>query len=50
MKLAESVAKAGALMVREYVREMRRQGRIKGKLYVMLKDGKTTVKAPFKEG
>jgi len=49
MKLAESVAKAGARMIRDYVREMRRQGRIKGNLYIMIKDGKKEAKLPFRE-
>jgi len=49
MKLAESVAKAGARMIREYVKEMRRQGRIKGNLYIMIKDGKKVAKLPFRE-
>lgn len=49
MKLAESVAKAGAKMVRDYVKELRRQGRVKGKLYVMIRDGKKQAKFPFRE-
>jgi hypothetical protein len=49
MKLAEIVAKHGAKMVREYIAELRRQGRIKGKLTVVLKDGKREVRRPFRE-
>jgi len=49
MRLAESVAKAGAKMVRDYVAELRRQGRVKGKLYIVFKDGKREMKFPFNE-
>ena len=49
MKLAEIVGKAGARMVRDYLAELRRQGRIKGKLYIVFKDGKKQMKLPFSE-
>jgi hypothetical protein len=49
MRLAESVAKAGAMMIREYLAELRRQGRIKGNLYVVIKEGKRSAKFPFHE-
>jgi len=49
MRLAESVAKAGAMMIKEYLAELRRQGRIKGNLYVVIKDGKRSAKFPFRE-
>ena len=40
LKLAKKLAEAGAKMVREYIAEMGRQGRIKGKLFVTVKEGK----------
>ena len=49
MKLAESVASAGAKMVRDYLAELRRQGRIKGNLYVVIKDGRKSARFPLRE-
>lgn len=49
MKLAESVGKAGARMVRDYLAELRRQGRIKGNLYIIVKDGKKRAKFLLRE-
>lgn len=49
MRLAEGVGRAGARMVREYVAELRRQGRIKGNLFVVIKDGKKRTRFPYKE-
>ncbi len=50
LALAEKVGKAGAKMVREYIAEMRRQGRIKGKLFVTVKEGKRQITFPYREG
>lgn len=49
LKLAETVGKWGAKMMKEYIAEMRRQGRIKGKLYVRVKEGRTKVELPYRE-
>lgn len=49
MRLAELVARAGAKMVREYVAEMRKQGKIKGKLFIVINDGKKQRRFPFRE-
>jgi len=49
MRLAETVAKAGARMIKDYVKELRRQGRIKGNLYIVIKDGRKRTKSPFRE-
>jgi len=35
-------------MVKEYLAELRRQGRIKGNLSIVMKDGKKLAKFPFK--
>ena len=50
LKLAERVAEAGAKMIREYVAEMRRQGRAKGKLFIVMKDGKRELRFPYRDG
>ena len=49
VKIAEAAARAMAKFGREYIAELRRQGKIKGNLYVVLKDGKRQVKRPFRE-
>jgi len=49
MRLAESVASAGAKMVRDYLAELRRQGRINGSLYVVIKAGKKSARFPLRE-
>ncbi len=50
LKVAKKVAEAGAKMIREYIAEMRRQGRIKGKLFVTVKEGKRRITFPYREG
>ena len=49
MKLAESVASAGAKMVRDYLAELRRQGKIRGNFYVVIKNGKKSARFPLRE-
>ena len=49
LKLAEKVGKWGAKMMKEYIAEMRRQGRIKGKLYVRVREGKKRFEFPYRE-
>jgi len=49
LRIAEKVAEAGAKMIRAYVAEMRRKGRIKGKLFVTIRDGKKKITFPYKE-
>ena len=48
-EVARKVAEGASIMVRKYIREMRRQGRIKGKLRVRVKDGKRITDFPFAE-
>ena len=48
-RIAEAAAHAMAGVGREYIAELRRQGKIRGKLYVVLKDEKKQIKRPFKE-
>ena len=47
MRIAEKVARDSAILVRDYIEEMRRQGRIKGKLSLVVTDGKRRIKVPF---
>ncbi len=49
IEIAELAARAGAKMVRAYIAELRRQGKIKGKLTVIVKEGKNQVEFPFRE-
>jgi len=49
IEIAELAARAGAKMVRVYIAELRRQGKIKGKLTVIVKEGKNQVEFPFRE-
>jgi hypothetical protein len=45
VRLARIVANATARMVKDYLRELRRQGRIKGDLFIILEIWKETSKA-----
>jgi hypothetical protein len=49
LRIAEAAAHAMAKFGREYIAELRRQGKIKGRLYVIIKDGKKQVRRPFRE-
>lgn len=49
VKIAEAVGHAMARFGREYIAQLRRQGKIKGNLYVVLKDGKRQIRRPFRE-
>lgn len=49
LALAEKVAKAGAKMIKAYIAEMRKQGRIKGRLYVTVREGRKKVQLPYRE-
>ena len=48
-KLGEIIGSTSSRMLREYLAEMKRQGRIEGSLYVIFKDGKRQVKRPFRK-
>jgi len=49
LALAEKVAKAGAKMIKAYIAEMRKQRRIKGRLYVTVREGRKKVQLPYRE-
>ena len=49
LAVAEKVGKAAARVVREYIAEMRRQGRIKGKLYLVIREGRKRIQIPYRE-
>jgi len=46
---AELAAKAGGKMIRAYIAELRKKGRIKGKLTVVVREGKKIYAFPFRE-
>jgi hypothetical protein len=47
--LAEKIAAGASMMVREYIAEMRKQGKIKGHLSILIKDGKTQIRLPYRD-
>lgn len=47
--LAEKSAPGGAKMIHEYLAELRRQGRINGRLVVTVKEGRQRIELPFRE-
>ena len=49
LALAEKVVAAGVKMVREHIAEMRRQGRIKVKLYLTIREGRRRIEVPYRE-
>ena len=49
LAVAERVGRAAAKVVREYIAEMRRQGRIKGKLFVEVRNVKRSIQVPYRE-
>ncbi|MBI2126271.1 MAG: hypothetical protein HYU02_03020 [Thaumarchaeota archaeon] len=49
LETAELAAKAGGKMIRAYIAELRKKGRIKGKLTVVVRDGKKKYEFPFRD-
>lgn len=47
LETAELAARAAGKMIRAYVAELRKQGRIKGKLTVVVRVGKKSREFPF---
>jgi hypothetical protein len=47
LKVAEKIARGSAIMIKEYIEEMRRQGRIRGELSIIVKDGRNERRLPF---
>ena len=48
LAIAESVAAGAAKMIDEYLVEMRRQGRIQGELFVIVKDRKRRIRFQYR--
>ena len=49
LALAERIGEAGGKMIREYLAELRRQGRIKGPLTVIVRAGRKEIRFPYPE-
>jgi len=47
LRVARKVASGSAAMIREYLDEMRKQGRINGELSIVVKDGKKERRLPL---
>jgi hypothetical protein len=43
----QKVADAGAKFIREYLAELRREGKVKGKLSLIVRDGKTKIELDY---
>ena len=47
MKVARKIASGSARVIRAYLDEMRKQGRINGELSIVVKDGRTARRLPY---
>jgi hypothetical protein len=47
LRVARKIAKGSAIVIREYIDEMRRQGRVSGKLSIVVKDGSRERRLPY---
>ena len=47
LRVARKIASGSAAVIREYIDEMRKQGRITGELSVVVKDGKRERRSPY---
>jgi hypothetical protein len=47
LKVARKIASGSATVIRAYLDEMRKQGRINGELSIVVKDGKTARRLPY---
>jgi hypothetical protein len=47
LRVARKIASGSAIVIREYIDEMRKQGRIRGKLSIVVKDGKRELRLPY---
>jgi hypothetical protein len=48
LKIAEKIARGSALVIKDYIDEMRRQGRISGELSVVVKNGSKERRMPYR--
>jgi len=47
LRLAQKIAIGSAVLIREYIDEMRRQGRINGELSIVVKEGGKERRMPY---
>ena len=47
LRVARKIASGSAVVIREYIDEMRKQGRITGELSIVVKDGKRERRLPY---
>jgi hypothetical protein len=47
LRVARKIASGSAAVIREYIDEMRKQGRITGELSVVVKDGRMERRSPY---
>jgi hypothetical protein len=47
LRVARKIASGSAAVIREYIDEMRKQGRITGELSIVVKDGKRERRSPY---
>jgi len=47
LKVARKIASGSATVIRAYLEEMRKQGRINGELSIVVKNGKTARRLPY---
>jgi hypothetical protein len=47
LRVARKIARGSAIVIREYLDEMRKQGRINGELSIVVKDGKKERRLPL---
>ena len=47
LRVARKIARSSAIVIRDYIDEMRKQGRISGELSIVVKDGKTERRLPY---
>ncbi len=47
LRVAEKIARGSALVIKEYIEEMRKQGRISGELSIVVKNGSRERRMPY---
>jgi hypothetical protein len=47
LRVARKIASGSAMVIREYIDEMRKQGRISGELSIIVTDGKKQRRLPY---
>jgi len=47
LRAARKIASGSAIVIRGYIDEMRKQGRISGELSIIIRDGKKELRLPY---